>query len=117
MSSRGQYVGEESLHLIHLADAAAANAPPDGRFGLIATDLPPRAWDDLPDLLPMLSAGRVKLAVWSADGPVLSYEPVDTSLIPPRKRVYSAPDTGKAGEEKKKDGSQGQTEGKAPGRA
>ena len=30
-------------------------------------------------------------AVWSPEGPVLSYEPVDTSLIPPRKRVYTSP--------------------------
>jgi hypothetical protein len=69
MSSRGQYVGEESLHLIHLSDDKPASRP-DGRFGLIATSLPPQGWDDLPDLLPMLSAGRVKLAVWSAEGDV-----------------------------------------------
>ena len=30
-------------------------------------------------------------AVWSPDGPVITYEPVDTSLIPPRKRVYTSP--------------------------
>ncbi len=71
MSSRGQYVGEESLHLIHLADAGASPASaPDGRFGVIATDLPPEGWGQLPDLLPMLSAGRVKLAVWSAAGDI-----------------------------------------------
>ena len=39
-------------------------------------------------------------AVWSADGPVIGYEPVDTSLIPPRKRVYTSPggDKGREGE-------------------
>jgi succinate dehydrogenase / fumarate reductase flavoprotein subunit len=29
-------------------------------------------------------------AVWSKEGPVISYEAVDTSLIPPRRRVYTA---------------------------
>jgi succinate dehydrogenase / fumarate reductase, flavoprotein subunit len=29
-------------------------------------------------------------AAWSQDGPVITYEPVDTSLIPPRKRVYTS---------------------------
>ncbi|HEY3176595.1 MAG TPA: succinate dehydrogenase flavoprotein subunit [Candidatus Polarisedimenticolia bacterium] len=28
-------------------------------------------------------------ALWSKEGPVISYEPVDTSLIPPRKRSYT----------------------------
>ena len=30
-------------------------------------------------------------AVWSPEGPVITYEAVDTSLIPPRKRVYTTP--------------------------
>ena len=29
-------------------------------------------------------------AAWSKDGPVITYDPVDTSMIPPRKRVYTA---------------------------
>jgi succinate dehydrogenase / fumarate reductase flavoprotein subunit len=31
---------------------------------------------------------RTTIATWSPDGPELSYEPVDTSLIPPRPRQY-----------------------------
>ncbi len=44
---------------------------------------------------------KTTLARWSKDGPEISYEPVDTSLIPPRKRVYSASDDGGAAAEKK----------------
>jgi len=32
---------------------------------------------------------RVTLAAWTPDGPRLTYEPVDTSLLPPRPRVYA----------------------------
>jgi succinate dehydrogenase / fumarate reductase flavoprotein subunit len=32
---------------------------------------------------------KTTMARWSEDGPALTYEPVDTSLIPPRKRVYT----------------------------
>ena len=65
MSSQGQVVGRQSLHFVHLADAGGVT-PPDGRFGVIATGLPFDGWDQLPDLLPMLAVGRVKLALWSA---------------------------------------------------
>lgn len=34
---------------------------------------------------------KTTIAEWSAEGPVFSYIPVDTSLIPPRKRDYSKP--------------------------
>lgn len=34
---------------------------------------------------------KTTIAEWSAEGPVFSYVPVDTSLIPPRKRDYSKP--------------------------
>jgi hypothetical protein len=73
LSSGGQFVGGQTLSLIHLADDDTAGTPtgsPDGRFGLVATDLPPEGWDRLPEILPMLSAGRVKLALWSAAGDV-----------------------------------------------
>ena len=78
MSSGGQFVGGQTLSLIHLADgdaSAAAGTPvrpsdPDSRFGVVATDLPLEGWERLPEILPMLSAGRVKLAVWSAAGDV-----------------------------------------------
>jgi succinate dehydrogenase / fumarate reductase flavoprotein subunit len=33
---------------------------------------------------------RTTRAMWSQDGPAITYEPVDTSLIRPRKRVYTA---------------------------
>ena len=69
MSSRGQFVGEQTIHMILLAD----NAPPivpDSRFGVIATDLPFEGWSELPQILPFLAAGRVKLAVWSEAGDI-----------------------------------------------
>ncbi|MCS6873536.1 MAG: succinate dehydrogenase flavoprotein subunit [Pyrinomonadaceae bacterium] len=34
---------------------------------------------------------KTTIAEWSSEGPVFSYIPVDTSLIPPRKRDYSKP--------------------------
>lgn len=68
-SSGGRTLGTQSLAFIVLPDSAAP-APPDGRFGFVATDLPFSAWDELPAILPMLSAGRVKLAVWNAEGDV-----------------------------------------------
>lgn len=74
MTSRGQYVGEQTVDLIRLADDAPGTAP-DGRFGLIATHLPFDGWADLPEILPMMSAGRVKLGVWSEAGDIQSYDP------------------------------------------
>lgn len=69
MTSQGQFVGKQNLDLVRLADNGETGAP-DDRFGVVATDLPFDGWDDLPDILPLLSAGRVKLAVWSAAGDV-----------------------------------------------
>jgi len=69
MSSRGQYVGEQQLAVIQLADNGTATVP-DQRFGVTALDLPFEGWDELPQILPFLSAGRVKLAVWSAAGDI-----------------------------------------------
>jgi hypothetical protein len=74
MTSRGQFVGEQSLDLVRLADDAPP-VPPDGRFGVIATGLPFDGWAELPDVLPMLAAGRVKLAVWSAAGDIQEMDP------------------------------------------
>ncbi len=65
MSSHGQLVGEQTIDLVRLADDAPATAP-DPRFGIIATALPAEGWSELPSILPFLSAGRVKLAIWSA---------------------------------------------------
>jgi hypothetical protein len=73
MSSMGKFLGSQSLDFILLPDNAPRTVP-DGRFGIIATDLPINAWDELPQILPLLSAGRVKLAVWSATGDVQQLE-------------------------------------------
>jgi|GEM_PF-835560 len=73
MSSRGQFVGEQELNLVLLADDAG-DPRPDERFGIIATDLPFDGWAELPELLPRLGAGRVKLAVWSAAGDILQVD-------------------------------------------
>jgi hypothetical protein len=69
MTSKGQFVGKQTLDLVLLADDAPAIAP-DPRFGIVATDLPYEGWDDLPQILELLSAGRVKLALWSESGDV-----------------------------------------------
>src|SRR5688572_29572108 len=69
MTSQGQFLGKQSLDLVLLADDAPPIRP-DNRFGIIATDLPFEGWGDLPDILALLAAGRVKLAVWSEGGDV-----------------------------------------------
>ncbi len=69
MTSSDQYVGEEELHLIHLPDDNPP-ARPDPRFGVIATDLPFEGWSQLPEILPLIAAGRVKLAVWNSGGDI-----------------------------------------------
>lgn len=69
MTSKGQYVGRQVLDLVLLADEAIPRLP-DTRFGIVATDLPPEGWGDLPQVLGLLSAGRVKLGVWSDAGDV-----------------------------------------------
>ena len=73
MTSRGQFVGRQKLDLIHLADSGVAT--PDDRFGIIATDLPFDGWGELPDVLPYLGVGRVKLAVWNRHGDVQQADP------------------------------------------
>lgn len=63
MSSQGQSLGSRSLNFVCLADSTTSVA--DDRFGLIATDLPFESWRELPQILPYLGVGRVKLGVWS----------------------------------------------------
>ena len=81
MTSRGQFVGEQEIQFVRLADNNL-NYQPDPRFGVIATDLPFEGWSQLPDLLPILSAGRVKLSVWSSTGDIEQVDPAgfDTLL-------------------------------------
>ncbi len=74
MSSQGQFVGKQTLDLVLLADDAPASRP-DPRFGIVATDLPFEGWDDLPEILSLLTAGRVKLPVWSDAGDVQQIDP------------------------------------------
>ena len=69
MSSGPQSLGSQSLDLVQLADDLPPGKP-DGRFGFIATDLPFAGWEELPEILPLLSAGRVKLALWGAAGDI-----------------------------------------------
>lgn len=79
MSSGGQYVGEQELAFIQLADNGLTadgkqSTQPDPRFGVTALNLPFEGWDELPQLLPHLSTGRVKLAVWSATSDIQSVD-------------------------------------------
>jgi len=69
MSSGAKFLGSQTLSFVQLANDAAP-VRPDGRFGFIATDLPFAGWEALPDILPLLSAGRVKLSLWSAAGDI-----------------------------------------------
>lgn len=80
LSSRGVDVADESIELIQLPDDYTS-LEPDPRFGVIATDLPFAAWDDLPHLLPTVGAARVKLAVWSNEGEVESSKQVDFARV------------------------------------
>ncbi|HEV8608290.1 MAG TPA: hypothetical protein VGQ99_23350 [Tepidisphaeraceae bacterium] len=69
MTSKGRYVGRHTLDMVLLADDAH-NFRTDDRFGVIATDLPFGGWEELPNILPLLSAGRVKLAVWTKEADI-----------------------------------------------
>ncbi len=69
MTSKGRYVGRHTLDMVLLADDSHSFQP-DDRFGVIATDLPFGGWEELPQILPLLSAGRVKLAVWTKQGDI-----------------------------------------------
>jgi len=68
MCSGGEVVARQSVDLVLLADDL--DPKPDDRFGITAIDLPRDAWGDLPEILPFLGAGRVKLAMWSSQGDV-----------------------------------------------
>ncbi|QOV90350.1 hypothetical protein [Humisphaera borealis] len=80
MSSQGQTLGAQSLGFIQLADANPPTTP-DGRFGFSATSLPLAGWDDLAAVLPLLSAGRVKLALWGPEGDVLEVDPAKFDAV------------------------------------
>ncbi|HZZ43760.1 MAG TPA: hypothetical protein VFE58_12550 [Tepidisphaeraceae bacterium] len=69
MTSQSTYVGQQSIDLVLLADDRVV-VDPDPRFGIIATELPFDGWSELPQILPYLSAGRVKLAVWSENSDI-----------------------------------------------
>ena len=69
MTSRGRFVGRQQTAFIALPVEAQPSAP-DTRFGVVATRLPFDAWTQLPKLMPLIGAGRVKLAVWSEAGDV-----------------------------------------------
>ncbi len=75
MTSQGQRVGSRTMSIIRLADNADPFNP-DGRFGVIATDLPFEGWSKLPELLSLLGVSRVKLAVWSSAGDVEQLDPL-----------------------------------------
>jgi hypothetical protein len=74
MTSRGQLVGRQEIQFVRLADDETTYQP-DPRFGVIATDLPMEGWSQLPDLLGILAAGRVKLSVWNSRGDVERVDP------------------------------------------
>jgi hypothetical protein len=74
MTSRGQFVGQQGIEFVRLADDDTTYQP-DPRFGVIATDLPFEGWSQLPDLLPILAAGRVKLSVWNSQGDIERVDP------------------------------------------
>jgi hypothetical protein len=69
MTSGGRMLDSRSLDFIILPPGLSTTAA-DARFGINATELPFAGWSELPEILPLLSAGRVKLAVWTAQGDV-----------------------------------------------
>ena len=64
LRSQDQTIGEHRIRFVRLVDGPDRR-PTDARFGVVATGLPPAAWSILPDACERLSAGRVKLSVWS----------------------------------------------------
>ncbi|MCC6240662.1 MAG: hypothetical protein IT448_10230 [Phycisphaerales bacterium] len=77
ISSRGESVGDHVIDFIRLADDRVAGHP-DERFGVIATDLPFAGWDDLPQVLSILSVGRVKVGLWNQQGDVMQ---IDSKIL------------------------------------
>jgi hypothetical protein len=74
MSSQNQFVGEQTISFIRLADDVR-ELYPDPRFGVDALALPFAGWSELPELLPLIGAGRVKLAVWNEQGDIQQADP------------------------------------------
>ncbi len=60
------FAGAQSLAYVQLADGGAVG-PADPRFGVVATGLSPADGRRCPAVLPLLSAGRVKLPVGPGD--------------------------------------------------
>lgn len=56
---------ERVMTLVVLADEQGRAPVADSRITVDASHLGPDAWPELPVLLPMLAAGRVKLSVWN----------------------------------------------------
>jgi hypothetical protein len=69
----GQTLGTQAVSFIQLPtpDPPAAGRAVRVRRHRAAAD----GWDDLPQVLPLLSAGRVKLALWGPHGDVLEVDP------------------------------------------
>lgn len=63
LTARGREVARQVQGFVQLPDAGRL-VQPDARFGVIATDWRPAEWAALPKILPLIGAGRVKLAVW-----------------------------------------------------
>ena len=74
VSSSDQEVGEETANIVQLADAGDP-ARADLRFGFDAVDIPSAGWAQLPKVMSYLSAGRIKLAVWSHEQDVQTQDP------------------------------------------
>lgn len=66
-------ISQHVLQFVQLGDSAGAPMA-DDRFGVVATSLPPQAWDVLPDAMDQLAAGRLKLSVWTHTAAVDSGE-------------------------------------------
>ena len=86
MTSSSQFVGQQNLHLIRLPDDLPP-AKPDPRFGVIATDLPFEGWAQLPEFLPLMAVGRVKLSVWNSTGDIQEANAAAFDLLLDRLRV------------------------------
>jgi len=65
-SSQGRALSTQSVDIVRLPDDQR-DTPLDKHFGLIATDLPYSAWNQLPDLVSELGCGRIKLGLWSSN--------------------------------------------------
>ena len=74
LSSQGQALGDKHIALVKLADDEPPSWP--GRpFWAGGHGFAAGCFGALPEVLPLLAAGRVKLAVWSRDGDVQQLDP------------------------------------------